>query len=887
MGDRRFDAASGSEEALAALLDAPRMQIPFKRYELVERIGLGGMAEVYRANGITADGTVLPIVVKKILPSFSGDDQFRQMFIDEARITAHLEHPNLVQLLDLGRMDEQLFLALELVEGIDLQRLLAKLEGEGKRLPFADAAYVMTKVLEGLEYAHRRTLQDGTSLGIVHRDVSPGNVLLARDGTVKLTDFGIAKGAVRGGHTMVGAIKGNLRYIAPEQITAGAVGPWSDTYACGMVLFRMVLGRYPIDFDALGTLVGIVVDGTVPRPYELDPQIPPELDAIVSKAISRDSAARFAHARDFQDALVRWARESGHVLSPHGVAGAVAAHLARDAKTADKTKAVRVVSVVHKQSGNEEGGTVYKSQSVTALRNPFEPEVVDADVEEVTRKSLVRRPRPTKEITNDFTTTDEVRPPFARGLEPSIGEFVIPDDIPILGVPPSTTRHGATLIEERGGASAAGVDEEERTAPTPIPRATPPAAQEERSSSLPVPNLASGEGEEKRSWEPDLDSLGEPADLPAPKAPDARPAASAPSFNIPVMAAPPAPAAAPPPPQDGVTEAESTRPTQIPGAPAPRTEDTVTHKSAASTTPPAEARAIATMAIGGFMGHKEAVSGIAIAPSSRYVATASHDGTVRIWDPATRREVRNLQGHEGPVTCVGISPDGRYVASAGHDKTLRVWEPISGSEAFRLGGHQDWILSVSWSHDGRRIVSSSADRTVRVWDIAERRELFSWSGHAGIVTQARFLPSWMRQVISVSYDATLRLWSLADGSELRSLGAPKMEGVRALAVSPEGEYAFSGGADSLVRVWDLATGSAVTLAGHTGAVAALASPDGNVLGSASHDGTVKIWDVSARREMKSLRGHRGAVKALCFSPDGRYLLSGGDDKIVAIWQLGL
>ena len=114
-----------------------------------------------------------------------------------------------------------------------------------------------------------------------------------------------------------------------------------------------------------------------------------------------------------------------------------------------------------------------------------------------------------------------------------------------------------------------------------------------------------------------------------------------------------------------------------------------------------------------------------------------------------------------------------------------------------------------------------------------------------------------------------------------------MESVRTLAVSPEGALAFSGGADCLVRVWDLADGTSIALMGHTGAVVAVASPDGNIVASASHDGTVKIWDVSTRRELKTLRGHRGAVMALSFSTDGKYLLTGGDDRIVAIWQLGL
>ena len=890
----------------------------FKRYELVERIGIGGMAEVYRANGVAADGSVVPLVIKKILPTLSGDKRFQDMFVDEARITAHLAHPNVVRLLDMGRMDDQLFLALELVEGVDLQRLLATLEGQRKKLPFADAVYIICKVLEGLEYAHERTLPDGKRMAIVHRDVSPGNILLARDGTVKLTDFGIAKGSVRDGQTMVGAIKGNLRYIAPEQITGGVVGPWSDNYSTGMVLFRMIVGRYPIDFDALGTLVGMVVDGSFPRPYELDAGIPAMLDEIVRKAIEKEPASRYGRARDFREALERWAREARLVLGPPGIAAAVQIQMGLEAKAVEKAATrTKVVSVAEKQPEASDGSAVYKSVSLQPASSPFQPEVVDADVEEVTRKSFVRRPRPTGEITMDHTTTDEVRPPFARGLgDTDSGDFVIPDDLEVLKsvesalpVARETTRarRGDTLIEARSpGPVTGGFDEEETTRPTAIPVSplvAPPTQPEDqsRSTSREVPNLAKGDDDARRGWEPDLDALGESADLPAEKSPLA-PTTS--SFNIPVVATPPAPSVAPPPPASSDDEEETTRATVVPAKRAapvtsPPIENTTTvespvaapatkapspHARGPSLPPP---RAAATMAIGGFMGHKDTVSSIAIAPSSRFVATGSHDQTVRIWDPATRREVRLLAGHAAAVTAISISPDGRQLASASRDKTVRVWDPISGKEAFVLAGHTDWIFSVAWSHDGKRLVSSSADRTVRVWDVAERREILCCEGHRGIVTQVRFLPSWQRQVISTGYDATVRIWSLGGGGEVRSLGTPSMEAVRALAVSPEGEYAFSGGADSQVRVWDLATGSVDVLSGHTGPVVALASPDGNTLGSGSHDGTIKIWDVSARREMKTLRGHRGSVMALCFSPDGRYLLSGGDDRIVAIWQLGL
>ncbi|HVO29262.1 MAG TPA: serine/threonine-protein kinase, partial [bacterium] len=163
-----------------------------KRYELLDRIGVGGMAEVFRAR-VKGDTTGPIVVVKRILPHLSEDDDFRRMFMDEARIAAALQHPNIVRLVDLGRMEQSLFIALEYVDGMNLEQLLARLADAKRKVPLDVAVFIAVEILKGLQHAHTRLGPDGKPLAIVHRDVSPANVLLSREGAVKVSDFGLAR----------------------------------------------------------------------------------------------------------------------------------------------------------------------------------------------------------------------------------------------------------------------------------------------------------------------------------------------------------------------------------------------------------------------------------------------------------------------------------------------------------------------------------------------------------------------------------------------------------------------------------------------------------------------------------------------------------------------
>ncbi len=215
--------------------DLPRQ---FGRYLLQQRLGRGGMAEVFRATVDGPGGFSRPVAIKRILPEYSQDEWFTRMIADEARIVSRLAHPNIVQILDAGEVDGSWYIAFELVDGTDLFQLLQRIYSRGQALPQAYACHIAAEVAAGLDHAHSRRDEHGQPLGIVHRDVSPQNVLLSWLGEVKLGDFGIARARQRTSETQAGTIKGKIYYMSPEQARGETVDHRSDLFAVGILLYE-------------------------------------------------------------------------------------------------------------------------------------------------------------------------------------------------------------------------------------------------------------------------------------------------------------------------------------------------------------------------------------------------------------------------------------------------------------------------------------------------------------------------------------------------------------------------------------------------------------------------------------------------------------------------
>ena len=281
----------------------------FGRYELIERIGVGGMAEVYRAVDRSPGASNGSVVVKTMLPHLAADAEIQRMFMAEAQLGTQFRHPNVVRVLDLGRVEGVFFLAMEHVDGCDLSRLTRRLEQQKRLLPVYDAVRIVICVLRGLHYAHTLAGTDGAPLALVHRDVTPGNILIARNGDVKLTDFGIAKAERNADEkTQAGTMKGKLRYMPPEQILGREdLDGRADVYAAGLVLHLLLSGTHP--FEGLGEMeiIDAVRAGGILPPSTFNVSVPVALDKIVDKATQAEPDARYASAAAFADALELYA----------------------------------------------------------------------------------------------------------------------------------------------------------------------------------------------------------------------------------------------------------------------------------------------------------------------------------------------------------------------------------------------------------------------------------------------------------------------------------------------------------------------------------------------------------------------------------------------------
>ena len=287
----------------------------FGRYTLLERLAVGGMAEVFRSKIVLSHGFEKILVIKRILPHLAADRNFVSMFIEEAKLTAQLSHSKIVQILDFGEVDGQYFIALELIDGFDALELLRACAQRRMRPPTPLAVFVIMEVLEALDYAHNARDMSEQPMHIVHRDISPSNIFISKHGDVKLGDFGIAHAQQRESKTQSGTLKGKYGYMSPEQIKGGPLDSRSDLYAVGVVLAEMLMGRRlfmaPSDLEILL----MVRDGRLDRLDKYGCDLPNTLDAIVRRALKPDPAERYETATAFRDALADYLLESGERVS--------------------------------------------------------------------------------------------------------------------------------------------------------------------------------------------------------------------------------------------------------------------------------------------------------------------------------------------------------------------------------------------------------------------------------------------------------------------------------------------------------------------------------------------------------------------------------------------
>src|SRR5215471_16751789 len=274
----------------------------FGQYELLELIAVGGMAEVYKGRVVGAEGFEKHVAIKRILPDLAADERFVKMLLTEARIHSALSHRNIVQIHDLGiSEDDEYFIVLEYVEGYDLRMINDQFAAAGEIIPEALSLHVAAEIAQGLHFAHELRGGNGQPLGLVHRDVSPSNVLISLAGEVKLSDFGLAKR--REDRSVVGSLKGNLTYMSPEQARQAPLDRRTDVFSLGAILFEMLTGRRlrEITDEVVGW--NEVASGVVPTARSVRPDLPEPFGALLARALATDPARRFKDAAAFGAAI--------------------------------------------------------------------------------------------------------------------------------------------------------------------------------------------------------------------------------------------------------------------------------------------------------------------------------------------------------------------------------------------------------------------------------------------------------------------------------------------------------------------------------------------------------------------------------------------------------
>jgi serine/threonine protein kinase len=282
----------------------------FGDYALIDRVAIGGMAEVFKAKKTGVEGFEKVVALKRILPHLSDNKEFLDMFVDEAKMVAGLTHPNIVQIFELGRIDKSYYIAMEYVHGRDLRTIMRRAREKGLRMPLDLSLRVVSQVCAALEYAHRKKDAGGRPMEIVHRDVSPQNILISFEGDVKLVDFGIAKAATKASNTDRGALRGKLLYMSPEQAWGRTIDRRSDVFSLGIVLYEMVTETKP--FIGAGTeltILELVRQCVITPAREVNPRVPEALDRVIMKALARDPNERFQDAGQMQRGLERFLRE--------------------------------------------------------------------------------------------------------------------------------------------------------------------------------------------------------------------------------------------------------------------------------------------------------------------------------------------------------------------------------------------------------------------------------------------------------------------------------------------------------------------------------------------------------------------------------------------------
>ncbi len=294
-----------------------------QRYRVIERLEAGGMAEVFVGEATGAQGFKKRVAIKRVLPHLAQNKRFISMFLDEARLGARLNHANIVTVFDIGAADNTYFIVMELVDGANLKTIMETLRKQGRRFPVKAAIFICMEACRGLSYAHELQDDDGVDLDIVHRDISPPNIMITKRGEVKVADFGLAKASTQLEKTDPGVVKGKFSYLSPEAALGENVDARTDVFAMGIVLWEMIAGRRLFLGETDFQTVKMVQEADVPSLQKINPEADAAFEVVLGKALARNVKDRYQSARDLGDALAGYLFQHQMKVTSYDIAALV------------------------------------------------------------------------------------------------------------------------------------------------------------------------------------------------------------------------------------------------------------------------------------------------------------------------------------------------------------------------------------------------------------------------------------------------------------------------------------------------------------------------------------------------------------------------------------